>query len=241
MLLASIYMLTWSGRINSNDALLLLNASGSLVRYGDMRADLGAGNTPTSPGQLIPGPGYESLPEIRVEPLQAWLAAPLYWLALRLPGPGLAHTVYLFNVLVSAAAVSLFFLYARMLGHSERAALLASLLLGLATIVWPYSDSFFQAPLTLLMILLVAFQLERWRRSGWRAPMPALLALLALLLMPLARQSALLALPALAVLVLPDLRSRLHVRQWLLLVSGLLTAPILVALVLRIGVEQNPE
>ena len=232
MLLASIYMLTWSGRINSNDALLLLNASGSLVRYGDMRADLGAGNTPTSPGQLIPGPGYESLPEIRVEPLQAWLAAPLYWLALRLPGPGLAHTVYLFNVLVSAAAVSLFFLYARMLGHSERAALLASLLLGLATIVWPYSDSFFQAPLTLLIILLAAFQLERWRRSGWRAPMPALLALLALLLMPLARQSALLALPALAVLVLPDLRSRLRVRQWLLLVSGLLTAPILVALVL---------
>ena len=233
MLLASIYMLTWSGRINSNDALLLLNASGSLVRYGDMRADLGAGNTPTSPGQLIPGPGFESLPEIRVEPLQAWLAAPLYWLALRLPGPGLAHTVYLFNVLVSAAAVSLFFLYARMLGHSERAALLASLLLGLATIVWPYSDSFFQAPLTLLMILLVAFQLERWRRSGWRAPMPALLALLALLLMPLARQSALLALPALAVLVLPDLRSRLRVRQWLLLVSGMLMAPILVALVLR--------
>ena len=233
MLLASIYMLTWSGRINSNDALLQLNASGSLVRYGDMRADLGAGNTPTSPGQLIPGPGYESLPEIRVEPLQAWLAAPLYWLALRLPGPGLAHTVYLFNVLVSAAAVSLFFLYARMLGHSERAALLASLLLGLATIVWPYSDSFFQAPLTLLMILLVAFQLERWRRSGWRAPMPALLALLALLLMPLARQSALLALPALAVLVLPDLRSRLRVRQWLLLVSGMLTAPILAALVLR--------
>ena len=232
MLLASIYMLTWSGRINSNDALLLLNASGSLVRYGDMRADLGAGNTPTSPGQLIPGPGFESLPEIRVEPLQAWLAAPLYWLALRLPGPGLAHTVYLFNVLVSAAAVSLFFLYARILGHSERAALLASLLLGLATIVWPYSDSFFQAPLTLLMILLAAFQLERWRRSGWRAPMPALLALLALLLMPLARQSALLALPALAVLVLPDRRSRLRARQWLLLVSGVLTVAILTALAL---------
>ena len=232
MLLASIYMLTWSGRINSNDALLLLNASSSLVRYGDVRADLGAGNVPNSPGQLIPGPGYESLPEIRVEPLQAWLAAPLYWLALRLPGPGLAHTVYLFNVLVSAAAVSLFFLYARMLGHSERAALLASLLLGLATIIWPYSDSFFQAPLTLLMILLAAFQLERWRRSAWQAPLPVLLALLALLLMPLARQSALLAVPALAVIVLPDLRSRLRVRQWLLLVAGVLVAAILAALVL---------
>lgn len=208
ILLASVYMLTWSGRINSDDTRLLLNATASLVRFGDMRADLGAGNTPVAPGQLGVGPGYESLPWIQVEPLQAWLAAPLYWLALRLPGPGLAHTVYLFNVLVSAAAGSLCFQYARTLGYCQRTALAAALLLGLATIVWPYSDSFFQAPLTLLLILLAAWQLERWRRSRWRAPLPALMALAALLLMPLARLSALLALPALLVIVLPDPRSR---------------------------------
>ncbi len=229
VLLASVYMFTWSGRINSNDALLLLNASSSLVRYGDMRTDLGAGNTPTSPGQLTAGPAWESLSEIRVEPLQPLLAAPLYWLAQRLPGPGLAHMVYLFNVLVSATAGSLFFLYARVLGHSERAALLAALLLGLATIVWPYSDSFFRAPLTLLLILLAGLQLERWRRSSWRAPVPALLALLSLALMPLARQSALLAIPALVIIVVPDIRSQRGGRQWLLLAAGVLTAGILVA------------
>ena len=208
MLLASVYMLTWSGRINSDDTLLLLNASASLARHGDLRADLAAGNTPKAPGQLSQGPGYESLPVINVEPLQALLVAPLHWLGQRLPGAGLAHMVFLFNTLVSAAAGSLFFLHARRLGHNERAALLASLLLGLATIVWPYSDSFFQAPLTLLLILLAAYQLERWRQSGWRAPLPALLALIALLLLPLARLSGLLAFPALLVIALPDPRSR---------------------------------
>ncbi len=204
VLLASVYMLTWSGRINSNDALLLLNASSSLVRYGDMRADLGAGNTPQTPDQFVAGPGYGELQEIRVEPLQVWLAAPLYWLALHLPGPGLAHTVYLFNVLVSAAAVSLFYAYARMLAYSERAALAASLLLGLATIVWPYSDTFFQAPLTPLLLLLAAFLLERCRHNNWRVPLTVLAALTALALLPLSRQSALLAIPALMVIALPE-------------------------------------
>ena len=204
VLLASLYMVTWSGRINSNDALLLLNATGSLVRFGDMRADLAAGNVPPAPGDLQVSATGPPLPDIRVEPLQPVLAAPLYWLALQLPGIGLAHAVYLFNVLVSAAVGSLFFLYARSCGYSEAAAVLATLALGLATIVWPYSDSFFQAPLALFMILLAACQLERLRRQGWAAPIAILPALATLLLLPLSHQSAMLALPALLIIALPE-------------------------------------
>ncbi len=95
VLLASVYMITWSGRINSNDELLLLNASASLVRYGDMRADLAAGSVPPAPGDLRVSDSHPPLPDIRVEPLQPVLAAPLYWLALLLPGVGLAHSVHL--------------------------------------------------------------------------------------------------------------------------------------------------
>ena len=204
VLLASVYMITWSGRINSNDELLLLNASASLVRYGDMRADLAAGSVPPAPGDLQLSASRPPLPDIRVEPLQPVLAAPLYWLALLLPGVGLAHSVHLFNVLVSAAAGALFFLYARLCGYGAAAAILASAALGLATIVWPYSDSFFQAPLALFMILLAGYQLERLRQEGWSAPVPILLALATLLLLPLAHQSTLLALPALLIVALPE-------------------------------------
>lgn len=204
VLLAGIYMLTWSGRYSSNDELLLLNASSSLVRHGDMRADLAAGRAPPNPGDLGSGPGYAFLPEIHAEILQPLLATPLYWLALRLPGLGPAHAVLLFNVLVCAGAGSLFFHYARRLGHGERASLAGALLLGLATIVWAYSDSFFQAPLASLLMLLAGFQLEGRRRRGWRAPVPALLTLLTLLLLPLAHRSALLALPALLLIAIPQ-------------------------------------
>ncbi|MDD9956788.1 MAG: hypothetical protein OXP68_11285 [Anaerolineaceae bacterium] len=204
ILLASVYMISWSGRINSNDELLLLNATASLVRFGDMRADLAAGSVPPAPGDLRITSTDPPLPDIRVEPLQPVLAAPLYWLALLLPGVGLAHSVYLFNVLVSAAAGALFYLYARSCGYSEAAAVLASATLGLATIVWPYSDSFFQAPLALFMILLAGYQLERLRQQGWSAPVPILLALATLILFPLAHQSTLLALPALLIIALPE-------------------------------------
>lgn len=232
VLLASVYMITWSGRINSNDALLLLNATGNLVRFGDMRADLAAGSVPPGPGDLQVAVTEPPLPDIRVEPLQPVLAAPLYWLALLLPDVGLAHSVYLFNVLVSAAACGLFFLYARACGYSGAAAVLGSAALGLATIVWPYSDSFFQAPLALFMVLLAGYQLERLRQQRWSAPIPILLALATLLLLPLSHQSTLLAVPALLIIALPERSAfrALHRRNALLaLLMLLILALVLVA------------
>lgn len=232
VLLACIYMLTWSGRYSSNDEMLLLNASSSLVRYSDMRADLAAGRVPPNPGDLGAGAGYAFLPEIHVEFLQPLLAAPLYWLALHWPGVGPAHAVILFNVLVSAGAGSLFFLYARRLGYSERASLAGALLSGLATIVWAYSDSFFQAPLASLLMLLAGFQLEERRRRGWEAPVPTLLTLLTLLSLPLAHRSAILALPALLLIAIPESASLAGLRRRrfgvaLLLATGAL--PLLIA------------
>ena len=50
------------------------------------------------------------------------LAAPLYLLAQIVPGIGLVQTVYLFNVLVGAAAGCVLFLYALALGYRERTA-----------------------------------------------------------------------------------------------------------------------
>lgn len=210
--LCSFYMLTYSARIESTDTLFLFDAAGSLVRYGDLRLDISAGVRPPPPGSLPTDTRYP-LPHVGAEPLQIILVTPLYWLASQIPGVGLVHVVYLFNILVSAAAACVLFLYARTLGYDERVGVLAALLLAVGTIVWPYSKTFFQEPLTLLLILSCALMLEKWRASGYHALYWLLLALALGVAAAFSKAAAVLALPALLVIVAP----RLTVRRALLL------------------------
>lgn len=202
VLLASVYMLTYSGRIESGDTLLLVDAVGSVVNQGDTLLDLSVAQRPPLPQLITPGARWP-LPDVNAETLQLALAAPLYWAAQRLPGVGLVHAVYLFNVLVCALAGGVMFLYGRALGYSERTAALAGLGLGLATIVWPYSKSFFQEPLALLLLLTAALLLELRRAAGrWALPLLAGAAL-AFIGAVLSKNAAALALPTLLVIALP--------------------------------------
>src|SRR5690606_19420622 len=148
------------------------------------------------------------LPDVAAEPLQMLLAAPLYWLADRVPGVGLAHSVYLFNILVSAAAGCVMCLYALALDYGVRVGVLAALLLGMASIVWPYSKTFFQEPLALLLILLAALLLEKWRLGGYRAVGWLALAVIVALAAILGKAAAALALPGLLIIAAPRLTWR---------------------------------
>ncbi|MGQ9889898.1 MAG: hypothetical protein ACUVSX_15640 [Aggregatilineales bacterium] len=224
-LLASMYMLTYSGRIESGDSLLLVDAVGSVVNQGDTRLDLAVPHRPPPPQLIQPGQAYP-LPAVNAEVLQLVLAAPLYWAAQRLPGVGLVHAVYLFNVLVCALAGGVMFLYGRALGYSERTATLAGLLLGLATIVWPYSKSFFQEPAALLLLLLAGLLLERWRAAGGTSAWLLVGAALAVTGAMLNKNAAALALPALLVIALPGLRgvARARLTQYAVFAVGLVAA-----------------
>ncbi len=199
--LASVYMLTYSARIGSNDELLLLDATGSFTRFGDFKQALSAGVRPPIPQGIPAGDPYP-LPTVDAEPLQMLLAAPFYWLADRLPGVGLVHGVYLFNVAISALAGGLVYLYALALGYDERTGIAAGLLFGLGTILWPYSKTFFQEPLTLLLLLLTGLLLERGRAGSGR-PLWLLAALLGFIAAILSKGAAVLALPGLLVIALP--------------------------------------
>lgn len=226
VLAASLYMLTYSARIESTDTLFMFDATASWVRFGDFMLDLTAGErrywnyeTPQGALPLLP---------VDAEPLQIWLAAPLYRLAERVPNIGHVHGVWLFNVGVSAVSVGIFFLYALRLGAQTISATTLSVLLTAGTIIWPYSKTFFQEPLTLLLMLSAGFLLESARQSrfNWRWMLPALVVLA---LMILARRAAVLALPALVLVTLPafdNLLSRRSVRwaTWalMLILVGLL-------------------
>lgn len=204
VLLASVYLGIYSGRIDSGDSRRFVDAVSSFAEYGDFYLDQ---STDEFPPKTFDERLTTPLQYADVEPLQVLLAAPLYVLARLLPGIGLVHAIYLFNVLVVALAGCVLFLYALALGAAERVAVLAALGFGLGTAIVPYAKTFFREPLVLLTLLLCGLLLERLRASGYRS-LPLLVGCaLAVGALVLAKASALLALPALLVIALPDLRS----------------------------------
>ena len=203
-LLSSVYLITYSGQIESGDTRRYFDAVSSFADYGDFTLDLSTSQfTPytfdaSNPLPLVPA---------NVEPLQIFLAAPLYWLAKVVPGIGLLHTVYLFNVLVAAATGCVLLLYGLALGYDERTATLAALAFGVSTVILPYTKTFFREPLALLMLLICGLLLERLRGRGYRSPLLIAAVAAAVIGLLLAKASTLLAFPALIVIALPEVKN----------------------------------
>lgn len=242
-LLASVYLLTYSGTIESGDSFQLYDAVGSLVTFGDLRLDVASGMR--QPQTFTPVEFYP-FSTVDAEPLQILLAAPLYWLAHHIPGIGLGHTGWLFNVMIGALAGGCLFLYGRTLGYSQRASLAAALAFGGGTIIWAYSKTFFREPLALLMIVLAAWQAERWRASGYRRPGALVALLLAIVGVILAKATAILALPALVVIAAPSIQAANRRRILIAIASLTLLAGVVFALLalfgeqIGLGARYNP-
>jgi hypothetical protein len=142
LLLTSVYLASYSGVPYVSDELGLAASVEGLVKWGEATL-----------GQLS-WFGYE--PGI-FEPGQVLAAAPLYWIALHLPGVGLLQGLYLFNVFVTAATGVLVFLYVRRLGYGHAVGAVAGLAYGLGTNAWVYSKTFFREPLASLFVLAAAY------------------------------------------------------------------------------------
>lgn len=203
--IGSLYMLTYSARMVSGDTMYMFNATASLVRYGDFYLDLTAGLRPFWEYSL-PLTDTPLLP-VDAEPLQIILAAPLYWLAEQIPFLGRVHAVWLFNVIAALWAVIAFFHFALLLEYRPRTAFAGAALLGIGTILWAYSKTFFQEPLTLLLLLLTAYYLEAWRRAGYRSWWRLLAWVGCFALALAARRASLLALPLITIIAFPQLES----------------------------------
>ncbi len=200
-LLLCLYLFTYSGQIESGDTRRYFDVVSSVVRFGDTLLDETAWVDPPDP--RLPN-AYYPLTQSDTEPLLIVLAAPLYALAYVIPGLGLVHTVWLFNILVSIGLCLALLGYARTLGYATGAGLAAALALGLLTIIWPYTRTFFREPLAGLMILLTFWAFERWRRAGYRSIFRLLTGLALLIGAFLAKEAVALALPALLILLLPE-------------------------------------
>lgn len=202
-ILLGVYAFTYSGRIESGDTLTLFNATASVVDFGDVLLDKTSADNP--PFTTTP-PSFYPLSTAEVEPLQLLLTAPFYWLAEHIPGIGLVHAVWFFNIFVCIAIVVVLYFYTLTLGYRPIVGLVDALMLGLGTILWPYSKTFFREPLACLFILLAALSMEKLRGKRCRSVVYFVASVLTLIAAFLTKEAVIFALPALFVIVVPAVK-----------------------------------
>ncbi len=164
--LAALYFAVFTGHPVSGDERLFFDMASSLTIDGTFELALSADQRPGF--DVKP---YEIMPSADVEPLQAYLSAPLVLLARALPGIGVMHTVWLFNLFVTAFTAVLLYAYGIQLGYRRGVAAFTALIFGLGTIALPYTQMYFREPLLGLCGLAAAYLTERWcaapRRLAW--------------------------------------------------------------------------
>ena len=204
-LMTCVYMLTYRAVVQSGDTLRALDAVTSLSRHGDWLMDE---SNWFKPSLRIRKKHSLPLSEYEVEErLNIQLALPLSKIAETLPRLGVIHTVWLFNVFVSALIAGLLYLLVIALDYSQAVAVLVAVSAGIGTNLWAYSQTFFREPLSALFILiaLLATQLGRDRPLAQRL-ISLIVAGASLYLAYLTKYSAALAIPAAIVFALPELR-----------------------------------
>jgi hypothetical protein len=160
VLLAALYFAVFTGHPVSGDERLLFDMARSLTVDGTFELALSADQRPAF--DVAP---HAIMPSADVEPLQAYLSAPLVLLARLLPEIGVMHTVWLFNLLVTALTGALLYAYSVQLGHTRRAAAFVALIFGVGTIALPYAQMYFREPLLALCGVAAAYLSERWRAA----------------------------------------------------------------------------
>lgn len=226
LLLAAVYLISYTGRIELGDQLEYFDAVGGVARFGLPLADEGM-------WQTLPRRFTDGQPPLRAtiaDPLFIHIAAPLYAIADRVPGVGLVHTLWMFNIGTSALVGALVYVAARRFGAAPRASMVTSLAFGVLTVWWTYSQTFFREPLMcvwLILAVLALYDVPRAPTAARRA-LAAITAAGMLTLSYMTKDVTLFALPGLAFLVLPlGIWKRAWVRSAAAIVIGALATLVL--------------
>lgn len=157
--LCSVYLFTFNGLFRSIDELALFSAAESLVQSRSLARP-----------QLNFTPYHN--PVGSLEPLQPFIAMPLYALAVHIPAVSNIHVVMLLNPILTALTGALLYLLARQMGYLQRVSVGVALIYGLATMAWPYTRTFFREPLLALLWIAALWAFNRW----WETQHPLALA-----------------------------------------------------------------
>ncbi len=160
LLLFGVYLLSFSGRLYSQDSMLMFSVTESFVKRGEFNTDqmwtiYKARDELGPDGAAYSKTGYGA----------SLFAVPLYALALALPDLGLVQTTLLTSAIAMALSGALVFLAARRLHYARGESVVAALLFGLATPAWVYARQFWSEPFSLLTLLAAFYLLLRYRQD----------------------------------------------------------------------------
>lgn len=205
-LLLATYGLSYSGRFSTDDEHILASRSLSLAFQGELNDDRVLGNSRIFIYQSLPV--EQASASLAIEPLQSVMGAGLARLSLLL-GNGRVQTLFLLNIFATALTAVCVFFAVRVLRYSVMTALVTALFFGLGTQAWVYTRTFFRDPLAMLfltfawtcaLILNHATSKRSQRLAGTGI-------LLGLILGILSKNTVTIALPAVAILIIPYWKS----------------------------------
>ena len=156
--LFGLYFLTYSGRLESSDSVSLYAVTESIAKRGELDTGPFIWDRWTAGYQDAQGDfGVDGEIYSKKGLGTSVSAAPLTWLALRIPEIGLLQTTYLFNLFITALTAVILFFYVQRLGYDRDVGLLVGGLFGVATLAWPYANYFYSEPLMGLLLILAAY------------------------------------------------------------------------------------
>lgn len=159
--LFACYLLTYTGIIQSSDGLAMFSTAESIARRGDVDMNqllwMGAqqGNIGPS-GDLYGRKGLG----------MTLLALPLVWGGLLWNRIGLVHAALLLNPILTALTGALLYRAGIRLGWRRATATAGAIGFGLATMAWPYTQTFFSDPLSGFGLFGAFYGLLAFSRTG---------------------------------------------------------------------------
>jgi hypothetical protein len=167
LFLFAIYLLTYRGGFHSIDEVSIFAVTENLVKFGTVNTNQIAWTQWTTSQAEAQGFFGQDGQVYSKKGLALSLAqAPLYSLALLLPGLGMLQTVSLLNAVITAATAYVLFLFLQRMNFTLPATLLTVLIFALATISFIYAKYLFSEPLAGLLLLLAAYLLFVHKQEG---------------------------------------------------------------------------
>ncbi len=167
LFLFCIYLFTYRGGFHSVDEVSMFAVTESMAKFGRVNTNQIAWTQwATSPAEAQGFFGADGQVYSKKGLALSLAQAPLYGLALLLPGLGMLQTVSILNAALTAITGLLIFMFLWRMDFSPATSLITALIFGLATIAFVYAKYLFSEPLAGFLLLLAAYMLFAYRQEG---------------------------------------------------------------------------
>jgi hypothetical protein len=161
-----IYFLSYAGIQHSIDELATISLSESIL-HGSLEVNRMEWEQTRQPPQNAYGIDDNLYSKKGLGPVLAVL--PLLWIGKGWDAVGSAQLSYLTSAIVTAVTVFVFYLLCCLLDYNRNVSTIAAIVLGLGTLLWPYSQMLFSEPIAALGVAVALLGIVKfWKVSNAR-------------------------------------------------------------------------